>query len=94
MFRTLWAGVRLGHTRTDDEIGMGRSAPESGHEKTPPKRGSHGLDSLADLRRIAEGDREEQGCNRKRENEDVSEAFHLRTPLKGDQLSGEPAGGT
>ena len=94
MFRTLWAGVRLRHNRTDDEIGMGRSAPDCGHKKTPPERGSLQWISLADLRRIAESDRKEQCGNRKSENEDVSEAFHRGTPLEGDHLSGEPAGGT
>ena len=42
-----------------------------------------GLKSLADLRGIAESDCEEQGCNRQRENEDVSEAFHRDSPWIG-----------
>ena len=64
---------------------MGRSPSpspsRSSHKKTPPKRGSLWLNSLADLRGIAKGNREEEGCNRKRENEDVSKAFHLKTPF-------------
>jgi len=35
--------------------------------------------SLTDLRGIAEGDREEQGGDGERQDEDVSEAFHGRT---------------
>jgi hypothetical protein len=37
---------------------------------------------LSDLWWIAEGDRKEQGGNRKSEDEDVSEAFHLSFPRR------------
>ena len=37
---------------------------------------------LSDLWWIAEGDSKEQGGNRKSEDEDVSEAFHLRVPRR------------
>ena len=53
----------------------------SSRKKAPPKRGFVRVISLADLRRIAECDRKEEGRNSKRENEDVSEAFHLKTPF-------------
>ena len=47
-------------------------------KKAPLNAGLRG--SLADLRRIAECDREEQSCNRESEDEDVSEAFHRLSP--------------
>ena len=60
-------------------------------------------DLLADLRGIAEGDREEESGNRQGEDEDVSEAFHRESPVgrsaeggacRGHVALGKTTGGT
>ena len=50
--------------------------------KKPRRSGVWRIGLLADLWWIAEGDSKEQRCNRKGEDEDVSEAFHLRFPRR------------
>ena len=50
--------------------------------KKPRRSGVCLIGLLSDLWWIAEGDSKEQGGNRKSEDEDVSEAFHLRVPRR------------
>lgn len=50
--------------------------------KKPRRSGVWRIGLLADLWWIAEGDSKEQRGNRKGEDEDVSEAFHLRVPRR------------
>ena len=50
--------------------------------KKPRRSGVWLIGLLSDLWWIAEGDRKEQGGNRKSEDEDVSEAFHLSFPRR------------
>ena len=92
--------MRLAVLRIGIEIGLRR--PELKIIKKPRHGGVLEVRLLADLRGITEGDREEQSCNRKGENEDVSEAFHRKTPVErlfegssrgGNVTIGKTAGG-
>ena len=62
------------------------------HEKNPAEAGFWEIKSLTDFRRIAEGDCEEEGGNRKGQDEDVSEAFHRVVP-RGRSVEGSSSGG-
>ena len=60
--------------------------------KKPRRGGVWEIKSLTDFRRIAEGDCEEEGGNRKGKDEDVSEAFHRVVP-KGRSVERSSSGG-